>query len=336
MVWLIAGAGLLLIIGVVRKTHSKIWLRSLVTWLRSLKPRKRERDRPPVKLDRAAKVATQALEWGLGPWLEAAMWLLTALAVSAGAFVSYNSLMRVFRDVGGFEVWEARVAPLLVDAPLGATVIAIYLMARWGKLGTWAGLQLGSMAIISAVATLSGNALAGAFAKGQLHLSGGWALTATLIVSAFPAICILELILATKVVLAAKAELARAAAGLSPHPAERLSRSEVTDISPAVKRRTPAAAAQAGREVEREAQHQRALAGPAPLSATERSALTDTERRERAHAHFMSAHERGEQASGADLAALTGASKPTGRRWRSEFERELEPQSVTPNGHGPR
>lgn len=167
-----------------------------------------------VERDRS-RWARRALDWPLVNWLEATVWVLVALTLAASFYGSYGNLVGVLMAVG-YAFGPAHVVPVVLDAPLTASVIGQFLLARW-KSPTLRRWRLFAVTLVTAPLSLAGNALHGAlvYADGdvapQLDLSlldlyrtDVWI---RLVAAMVPAIGIILAVAVTELVLRERARL---------------------------------------------------------------------------------------------------------------------------------
>lgn len=129
-------------------------------------------------------------------WLTLVVGLTAPLVIVSSGAISYSSLYELALIVGGYGQVEAHLFPLPIDFTLGGAVAASFLLARWRAPfwpRAWIALQVG----LSAIATISGNALHGSIV-GDPHT---WPWGLRLMVSAVPGAAIVGMTHAVTIML---------------------------------------------------------------------------------------------------------------------------------------
>src|SRR5262249_100231 len=85
--------------------------------------------RRPSMRDRS-RWARRAPDWPLVNYLAGAVWLGVAVTLGVSYYGSYDNLVDVLTALG-YAAGPAHVVPVALDAPLTASVIGQFLLARW-------------------------------------------------------------------------------------------------------------------------------------------------------------------------------------------------------------
>lgn len=113
--------------------------------------------------------------------LTMAVAIAAPLVIATSGGISYSSLYELALKVGGYGQLEAHLFPFPIDLTLGGAVAASFLLARW-RAPMWPRFWIALQVALSAVVTISGNALHGTLVSDAETWAMGWRLA----VSAVP------------------------------------------------------------------------------------------------------------------------------------------------------
>lgn len=142
-------------------------------------------------------------------WLTASVAVTAPLVIVTSGAISYSSLYALSRAAGGYGEFEAHLFPFPIDFTLGGAIAASFLLARW-RAPFWARFWIGLQVALSALVTISGNALHGSIVGHH----GDWPWALRIAVSAVPGAAIVGMTHTVTIMLRARPHAREERSGL--------------------------------------------------------------------------------------------------------------------------